>query len=142
LVIRRCVRRRSRSGSRHFQSAACRDVIEIPAIRRDEELSSKEACSFTVKAPGYIGVFRFDLLQINSIRQKNREPRLRSHWFRMNFVNLDLDVASLHVHVGEAPLSQEHAPRIEFGGNAVSIERLHRLSSIIRAETLTSPIQL
>src|SRR4029077_4859089 len=95
---------------RHFQSAACRNVLEIPAVRGDEQLSSEEARSFVAKAPGDVGLFRFDLLQVNSVRQKNCEPRLWSHWFRMSFVNLDLDVARLHTHIGEAPLPQKHAP--------------------------------
>jgi hypothetical protein len=54
----------------------------------------------------------------------------------MSFVDLDLHVAGLHVHVSEPPLPQKGAPRIECRGNAVSIERLHRFLSILRCETV------
>jgi hypothetical protein len=41
---------------RHFQSAACRNVIEIPAVRRDQQLGSEEARLFAAKSPGDIGL--------------------------------------------------------------------------------------
>src|SRR4029077_4438641 len=107
---------------RHFQSTARRNVLKIPAVRRDEQLRSEKARSLTAKAPGDVGLFRFDFLEVNSVRQKNCEPRLDWHCFRIRFVYLNLNVARLHTHIGEAPLPQKHAPGIEFGGDTVSIE--------------------
>jgi hypothetical protein len=106
----------------HFQSTACCNVLEIPAVRGDEQLGSEKARSFTAKAPGDVGLFRFDLLQANSVRQKNCEPRLRSHWFWMSFVNLDLHIAGLHVHIIKSPLPYKRAPGIEFGSDTVGNE--------------------
>src|SRR4029453_9452980 len=107
---------------RHFQFAACRKVIEIPAVRRDEQLGSKEAPSFAAKSPRDVGLLRLNLLQVNSVRQKNCEPRLRLHWFWMSFVNLDLHIAGLHVHTIKSPLPYKRAPGVEFGSDAVSDE--------------------
>ena len=39
----------------------------------------------------------------------------------MSFVNLDLHVARLHVHIIKSPLPQKHAPRIELGSDTVSV---------------------
>jgi hypothetical protein len=106
----------------HFQFAACCDVIEIPAVWGDEQLGSEKARSFAAKLPGNIGLLGLNFLQVNSVRQKNCEPRFAWYCFRVRFVDLNLDVARLHTHIGEAPLPQKHAPRIEFGGDTVSIE--------------------
>jgi len=121
---------------RHFHSAARCNVIEVPAVRGDEQLRSEKSCPLVAKTPGNVGLFRFDLLQVNSVRQKNCEPRLARHCFRIRFVDLNLDVARLHTHIGEAPLSQKHAPRIEFCGDPVSIECLHRLLPMVRFEVV------
>ncbi len=40
----------------------------------------------------------------------------------MSFVNLDLHVARLHVHIIKSPLPHKHAPRIELGSDTVSYE--------------------
>src|SRR5262245_57856626 len=91
---------------RHFQSAARCKVLEIRAVWGDEELSSKEARSLSAKTPGNVGLFRLDLLQVNSVRQKKCEPRFPWHRFRIRFVDLNFDVAKLHVDLGEPPLPQ------------------------------------
>src|SRR5215831_8808932 len=105
---------------RHFQSAACCDVLEIAAVRRDEQLAPEEARLFAAKMPRDVGLLGLNLIQINSVRQKNCEPRLGWHCFRIRFVDLNLDLAGLHPHITQSPLPQKHAPRIEFGTDAVS----------------------
>src|SRR5205814_9079629 len=98
------------------------NVLEIATVRRDEKLGSKEARLFTPKSPGDIRLVRMNFLQVNSIGQKDGEPRLRSHWFWMAFVNLDLHVARLHLHTIKSPLPHQYAPRVELGSDAVSDE--------------------
>ena len=77
----------------HLQSAAGGNVFKIGPVRRNHQLCAEESSPLAAKSPGYVGLRRFNPLQIDPVWQKNGEPRLGYRCFRMRFVNLDLDVA-------------------------------------------------
>src|SRR5439155_26673693 len=77
----------------HLQFAARCSVIEISAVRSDEQLRPEETRAFPAKLPGYISMLGFNPLDIHAVRQKKREPRLWRDLFRIRFVNLDFDLA-------------------------------------------------
>ena len=106
----------------HLQPAAGGEVLEVPPVRRDEQMRAEEARLLAAKSPRDVDLFGLNFLQVNSVRQKNCEPRFWADCFWMSFVNLDLHVARLRVHLGKPPLSQKHAPRIEPGGDIISVD--------------------
>lgn len=107
---------------RHLQSAARCEVLKIRTVGPDEQLRSEEAWSLATKPPGDVGLFRFNFLQINSVRQKKCKPGFWGHCFWMSLVNLDLHFACTHLHTINSPLPQQYAPGIELGCDAASVE--------------------
>ena len=77
----------------HLQSAAGGNVFKIGAVRRNEQLCAEKSGSLAAKLPRYVGLRRFNPLHIHPVWQKNGEPRLGCHCFRICFVDLNLDVA-------------------------------------------------
>src|SRR5205809_5518505 len=61
---------------RHVQFAANCSIIEISAMRSDEQLRAVEARALAAKLPRYIGTVGLNPLHIHAVRQKKREPRL------------------------------------------------------------------
>ena len=120
----------------HLQSAAGGDVFKIGPMRRNEQLCSEKSGLLAAKLPGYVGLSRFNLLQVDSVWQKNGKPWFWCDRFRIRFVNLNFDIAGLHTHVGESPLANKDAQRIKCCCDAVTVERLHRFLSIARSKTL------
>ena len=106
----------------HLQSATGGRILEIEAVRRDNQLRTEKPCSLTAKLPGDIRTLRFDMLQEDPVRQKNRKPRFWLNRFRMCLVNLNCDLARFNTDVAEPPLTHKHAPWIEPGRDAVGIE--------------------
>jgi hypothetical protein len=106
----------------HLQPAAGGNVFKIRSVRRNEQLCSEKSGLLAAKSPGYVGVIRFNLFQIDSFGQENGKPWLGCHCFRIRFVNLNLDVAGLHAHVAEPPLPHKEATRIKRCRDATSIE--------------------
>src|SRR5438132_13145502 len=88
-----------------LKSAAGGNVFKIRLVRRDEQLCAEKSGPLAAKLPGYIGLLRFNFLQVNSVRQENGKPRLGCHGLRIRFVNLNLEVAGLHAHIGDSRLS-------------------------------------
>src|SRR6266403_341200 len=119
----------------HLQSAARGEILKIGAVRRDKQLSAEKARPVVAESPRHIGLFRFNLLHVNSFRQKNCKPRLGLDCFGIRLVNLDLNVARSNVHVAEPPLPHKQAPWVKPGADTVSIERFQRFLSIARLET-------
>src|SRR6266478_6210428 len=107
--MRRCAPRRSRSGNKA--------IFSLPLVA-----TYSKSGLLAAKSPGYVGVIRFNLFQIDSFGQENGKPWLWCHCFRIRFVNLNLDVAGLHAHVAEPPLPHKDAPRIKRCRDATSIE--------------------
>ena len=106
----------------HLQFSARGKVFEIGTVRRNQQLRAEKSGPIAAKSPGYVGLRRFNPLQIHPVWQKNCEPGLGCDCFRVCFVNLDLDFARLHVHVGEPPLPNEDAQRIKGCRDAASVE--------------------
>ena len=77
----------------HLQSAAGGNVFKIGTVRRNEQLCAEKSGPLTAKSPRYVGLRRFNPLQIHLVWQKNGEPWLGYHCVRMRFVNLNLDLA-------------------------------------------------
>src|SRR5439155_26570061 len=80
-----------KQGQRQF-AGRC-SVIEISAVRSDEQLRPEETRAFRPELPRYISMLGFNPLDIHAVRQKKHEPRLRRYLFRVRFVNLDFDLA-------------------------------------------------
>ena len=109
----------------HLQPAAGGNVFKIRSMRRNEQLCIEKSGLLAAKSPGYVGVIRLNLFQIDSFGQKNGKPWLPEclrGCFRIRFVNLNLDVAGLHAHVAEPPLPHKDAPRIKCCRDATSIK--------------------
>ena len=57
--------------NRRFQYAAGGAVLEIGAVRRDEQARAEKARTLATQSPGHVGRVRFNPLENNSLRQKN-----------------------------------------------------------------------
>src|SRR5437588_7445732 len=60
----------------HLQFPASCSVIEISAVRSDEQLCPEEDRAFPAKLPGYISMLRFNPLYILEVRTNTRRPQL------------------------------------------------------------------
>src|SRR4029077_7880899 len=121
--------------TRHFQCAAVRAVLEIGAVRRDEQMRAEKARLFAAQRPRDVGGLRFNSLQDNPVRQKNCEPPMKRGRFGFVLVNLDLNLAGLNVDVIELPAPGKYRPRIKLGCDTASADRFHRLLSVDRLKT-------
>jgi hypothetical protein len=106
----------------HLQFATTCSVIEVPAVRGDEQLRAEKTRVLTTEPPRYIGMFRLNLFYVYAVRQKRREPRLRRNLFRLCFVDLDFDLAGFNVNIAEPPLTHKHAQQIKPGSDSVNID--------------------
>jgi hypothetical protein len=106
----------------HLQRTPSRAIFEVRAVWRDEQLRAEKARPLAAELPGYICRFGFNPLQKHPVRQKNCEPRLRLDCFGVRLLNLDFNVARLDAHFVELPLPHKQPPRIEPGGDALSVE--------------------
>src|SRR5205814_8351776 len=78
---------------RHLQSSAARLIVEVAPMRRDYEVGTEESAFLPTEMPGHIGRIRFDMLEINTLREENVEPGFGGAWLRIRRVGLDFDFA-------------------------------------------------
>src|SRR5207245_11378009 len=89
----------------HLESAAGGNVFKIRPVRRDEQLCAEKSGPLAAKLRGYIGLLRFNFLQVNSVRQENGKPRLGCRGLSIHCVTLTLDRARFNGLSGEASVA-------------------------------------
>ncbi len=72
----------------HLQFAASGKVFKIETMRRNQQLCTEKSSLLAAKSPDYVGLWRFNPFQIHPVWQKNGEPRLGGHRFRICLANL------------------------------------------------------
>src|SRR2546421_6333409 len=101
---------------RALHRPAGRAIFEIAAMRRDEQTSAEKPAFLVSESPGHVRWLGPDFAEINPIRQKDMIPGLARRGFRLGFVGLNLNLASVDVDFVQLPTPQKNAEWIEARG--------------------------